>query len=552
MDAENETEPSDAALLDAARAGDDAAFGKLWARHSGVARRAAGAITQTFDPDDVVSEAFTAILRALRAGKGPIDVFRPYLLATIRNVIAGWGRARREEASDAVDEKVDPRSADLELFAEADASLVMKALETLPERWREVLWLTEVEALQPAEAAGKLGMSANSTAALAYRAREGLRQAWIQAHVEPKAADAEHRWVLDHIGQHARNALSARNRARFDAHFSDCATCQRTFRLALESSASFTPVMLPLAVGVLAAAGVGALAEFASAPAAQASESVPPSGAHRATLRRRGRMRRRGVTAAAVVFGVALLGTCVAVAVTSSTGSETSAEIPEPMASPSAPSPAPTTSTPTTSTPPPASPSPTATPTPVPIETIEPAPVRPSPSTSAPPAATPPPADVVPDVRFAVTSIDTGGGLLAPVVTGVSGPGASVTVTVGAVSVMTSADSAGRWRTDPIPVRPGSYTVSAAADGASTTAGVATVSSPVVSVAQRADGAIVTVRGGANTMYRIAMGAGVELATTDDSGAATVPFGGTGSDVTVYAVSGDRTGPRTVIPLSAR
>ena len=45
-----------------------------------------------------------------------------------------------------------------------------------------VLWHTEVEQQKPADIAPLLGMSANSVSALAYRAREGLRQAFLSQH----------------------------------------------------------------------------------------------------------------------------------------------------------------------------------------------------------------------------------------------------------------------------------------------------------------------------------------------------------------------------------
>ena len=46
-----------------------------------------------------------------------------------------------------------------------------------------MLWHTEVEGQKPADIAPLLGMSANSVSALAYRAREGLRQAFLTQHV---------------------------------------------------------------------------------------------------------------------------------------------------------------------------------------------------------------------------------------------------------------------------------------------------------------------------------------------------------------------------------
>ena len=57
-----------------------------------------------------------------------------------------------------------------------------KAFASLPERWQLVLWHLEVENQKPADIAPLLGMSANSVSALAYRAREGLRQAFLTMH----------------------------------------------------------------------------------------------------------------------------------------------------------------------------------------------------------------------------------------------------------------------------------------------------------------------------------------------------------------------------------
>jgi DNA-directed RNA polymerase specialized sigma24 family protein len=67
--------------------------------------------------------------------------------------------------------------------ASLERSLVAQAFASLPERWQAVLWYTEVEQARPAEVALLLGISPNSVAALRYRAREGLRQAYLQAHV---------------------------------------------------------------------------------------------------------------------------------------------------------------------------------------------------------------------------------------------------------------------------------------------------------------------------------------------------------------------------------
>ncbi len=46
-----------------------------------------------------------------------------------------------------------------------------------------MLWYSEIEQMKPAEIAPLLGMKATAVAQLTFRAREGLREAWMQAHL---------------------------------------------------------------------------------------------------------------------------------------------------------------------------------------------------------------------------------------------------------------------------------------------------------------------------------------------------------------------------------
>ncbi len=85
--------PSDGALATAVRAGDMAAYGLLYARHFHAARRLTTSLGITgTERDDLIAEAFTRVLRILRAGGGPGDDFRPYLLTTVRNTLISWRR----------------------------------------------------------------------------------------------------------------------------------------------------------------------------------------------------------------------------------------------------------------------------------------------------------------------------------------------------------------------------------------------------------------------------------------------------------------------------
>lgn len=256
---------SDEELVDAARAGDDAAYAELWERHVASGRNAARAVSPTVDPDDLVSEAFTLILSAIRKGGGPHEGFRPYLFSTIRNIAASWGRRAKEIPLDDLDERAAESSAE---FAElvADRSVLAQAFRELPERWRELLWYTEVEGMKPREVAPLLGMTPNAVSALAYRAREGFKQSWLQAHISDPARPAECRWVCELLVASDRKPVRRGDRRRLDAHLRECQAC-RIVAADLENvSQKLRMVLLPLVLG-----GVGALAYTTDATPAVAA-----------------------------------------------------------------------------------------------------------------------------------------------------------------------------------------------------------------------------------------------------------------------------------------
>ena len=98
-----------------------------------------------------------------------------------------------------------------------DEGLVLRAFQELPERWQLVLWHTEIEGQPPAAVAPLLGLSPNATAALAVRAREGLRQAYLQAHLQSRPAESC-RFSVEHLGSFVRDGLGKRDNAKVEAH----------------------------------------------------------------------------------------------------------------------------------------------------------------------------------------------------------------------------------------------------------------------------------------------------------------------------------------------
>lgn len=247
------TDQSDPGLVERTRRGDTAAFAELWRRHAHAALTVARSHSSTFDADDLVSEAYAKIYQAIAAGGGPTSAFRAYLFTTIRNIAASWGRATREDAIDDLEKIEDPAFSERATMEALDRSLTATAFRALPTRWQEVLWYCEVESMTPQQVAPLFGMTPNAVSALAYRAKEGLRQAWVQAHIATMPEDSDCRWTTERLGSYARNGTGKREAARVRAHLEECTKCGIVAAEASEVGSRLALVLLPLTLGIAGA-----------------------------------------------------------------------------------------------------------------------------------------------------------------------------------------------------------------------------------------------------------------------------------------------------------
>jgi RNA polymerase sigma factor (sigma-70 family) len=248
-------EIGDADLVLRTRSGDRAAFAELWRRHYRSGVTVARSVTSSLDADDLVQESYTRIYDSIVSGGGPTGSFRAYLFTSIRNTAATWGRARRETAIDALDSVEDPATSEQASADALDRSLTHRAFRSLPTRWQEVLWYSEIEQMKPAEIAPLLGLKATAVAQLTFRAREGLREAWIQAHLRSVADGSDCQWTIERLGAYARMNVGRRDRVRVEAHLADCARCAIVASEAKEVSSRLALVLLPLTLGAAGTAG---------------------------------------------------------------------------------------------------------------------------------------------------------------------------------------------------------------------------------------------------------------------------------------------------------
>jgi RNA polymerase sigma factor (sigma-70 family) len=268
----------DAELLDQARHGDEAAFTELYVRHQPAALRLASTYRRLGDPEDLVNEAFEKVLAAVRRGGGPTEAFRAYLFVTLRRLAAEQSERPADEPLDNVPEPVAAEASEPGM-ARADRDIMNDAFESLPDRWQTVLWHTAVEGRAPRELASVLGVSANAAAALAYRAREKLRQAYLQAHLlaSPHPECEPHR---SRLGAYVRGGLSRRDQEATSRHVDRCESCQALVIELTDVNRMLVRSVLPLfllgggAQAAALAAGAGAAAGGVAAGSGSAGGSA--------------------------------------------------------------------------------------------------------------------------------------------------------------------------------------------------------------------------------------------------------------------------------------
>ncbi|WP_205327796.1 sigma-70 family RNA polymerase sigma factor [Glycomyces sp. YM15] len=256
---------SDPELIAATRGGDTTAYAVLYERHVHSARRLARILSR--DPagaDDLVSEAFAKLLHILREGGGPDLAFRPYMLQTLRNNF--YDRVRRDKKVEFTDDLTEHDSGEIYVDPAVEGQerrYAALAFGKLPERWRMVLWHTEVEEDSPAKIATMLGMTPNGVAALAYRAREKLRQNYLSEHAADSPRE-ECRWTVDRIGARVRGKLGERDASKVDDHLGSCVTCNLLFAELTELNSGLRGVIAVIFLG-------GAASPYLAAGAASAA-----------------------------------------------------------------------------------------------------------------------------------------------------------------------------------------------------------------------------------------------------------------------------------------
>jgi len=229
---------SDVKLVRKAQRGDRGAFAELFTRYEprifGYLYRMVGDRAWA---EDLAQETFIRAHQRLNSLGPPYD-FKSWLYRIAGNLAIDGLRRHREEvplpdwdAGEAtMPEPADRRSeADPEQAARLAEvrQAVWKALHQLPENYRQILLLRELEGLSYREIADVLGISLDNVRVTLHRARLAFRDLYgLQVMVE------EGRWACSGLDEllsaEVDGELSRADRRRVKAHIRTCPVCQRT------------------------------------------------------------------------------------------------------------------------------------------------------------------------------------------------------------------------------------------------------------------------------------------------------------------------------------
>jgi RNA polymerase sigma-70 factor, ECF subfamily len=171
----------DSDLVLAARKGDRAAFGELYALYARMVHGILLAKVPLNDVNDLVQDVFLRAMSQL-SGLRDVERFGPWLAAITRNRAHDYYRQNRATATvtESIGEDVE-RAAAPSAVAEANAALILASIRRLPGAYRETLMLRLVECMTGPEIAIRTGMTQGSVRVNLHRGMQKLREKLGQA-----------------------------------------------------------------------------------------------------------------------------------------------------------------------------------------------------------------------------------------------------------------------------------------------------------------------------------------------------------------------------------
>jgi RNA polymerase sigma factor (sigma-70 family) len=220
---------TEAHLVDAARGGDERAFGELYERYGrGIFAYVLGMVRDHSRAEDIVQDVFVSALRRMRSSDQAIS-FKPWIYEIAKNACIDEFRRVRRSREVPIEHGGEERllsaapSPDTCFERGQQLATLHGAFRGLSARQHTVMVLRELEGLTYAEIAARTEMSVSMVESTLLRARRRLGEEYDDI-ASGRRCQQVHA-VVDAGGQAAVNALGVRERRRFARHVAHCQPC---------------------------------------------------------------------------------------------------------------------------------------------------------------------------------------------------------------------------------------------------------------------------------------------------------------------------------------
>jgi RNA polymerase sigma-70 factor (ECF subfamily) len=222
----------DPAVLAQAQHGDPAAMERVLSALAPTLQRFARRLCGDGpDVDDTVQDAMLQIARKLSEFEGRSSL-TSWSYAVARSACSHRRRGLKNRppvADDMADERVSAEPSPESIASDAELTRALReVLDGLPEDYREVIVLRDVEGLTAPEAAEAIGLSVDALKSRLHRARSALRDAlkpWLEPPA-PEAAGAACPNVADMLSRKIEGELTAADCAAMEKHVETCPLCK--------------------------------------------------------------------------------------------------------------------------------------------------------------------------------------------------------------------------------------------------------------------------------------------------------------------------------------
>ncbi len=210
------------------------------------------------DAKDAVQDAFIKVYEALPKLSGNIN-FSAYLYKTTRNVSIDLLRQKKRFTSaeplnykEDLDLNVSPQKSSL---LQEQQEQVRAAATDLPEDYRTVLGLREVDEHNYEQISAIMQIPQNSVGVLLLRARLKFKEVFRMKQVDVEKLSKQCKDMMPLLSGYVDNELTDTQREKVEGHLKDCPLCRLALEEMTEASKSYRAI-IPLIVPVAIKAGV--------------------------------------------------------------------------------------------------------------------------------------------------------------------------------------------------------------------------------------------------------------------------------------------------------